>query len=363
MIWVTKMNNTNWEAIKLCSKFYFERGKEKNMASLRIGTIPLVSARKINNGIKGFVSNPIKKLSGGNVITLNNDGDGGAGLAYFQPFHFGLDTHVTALHPKDSVSEDTLLFISVTISKQHSIFGHGRSISLARAKRLKTMVPVTIAHHPDYPYMEQYVKLVKEKLINRYKSFLQSQIALLEHTDIPKLTKKQWQPFEISELFIVNNTKSRKSLPTGALIAANPTPGLIPRIRVTTQNNGIGQYTKKLSDKGFRVWKNFISVSFLGSAFYHQYEASLDMKVHCLQLRDQLMNEYIGLFISKMIEHNSSGVSYGNQLSSTDLATKKILLPVDTIGKPDFKYMEQYVKNLILKKYQQYLVFLNNSEL
>ena len=41
------------------------------MALLKEGDLPLVSARNVNNGVKGFVGNPTKIFSGGNVITLN----------------------------------------------------------------------------------------------------------------------------------------------------------------------------------------------------------------------------------------------------------------------------------------------------
>ena len=129
-------DTTNWESIPLRNLFTFERGKEKNMASLKEGDIPLVSARNVNNGVKGFIGNPTKTFSGGNVITLNNDGDGGAGLAYYQKCDFALDTHVTALIPQDDITPEALLYMTASISKQHDIFGHGRSISLLRAKRL-----------------------------------------------------------------------------------------------------------------------------------------------------------------------------------------------------------------------------------
>ena len=111
------LDEKTWDAIELDSIFTFERGKEKNMASLTQGHIPLVSARKVNNGIKGFVDNPAKVIKGGNVISLNNDGDGGAGLAYYQPVDFALDTHVTALHPQKVISSDALLCMTASISK------------------------------------------------------------------------------------------------------------------------------------------------------------------------------------------------------------------------------------------------------
>ena len=120
-----KLNEKSWDAFELDSMFTFERGKEKNMASLIQGCIPLVSARKINNGIKGFVDNPKKVVKGGNVISLNNDGDGGAGLAYYQPADFALDTHVTALYPKKDVLSNILIYMTASISKQHAILDTG----------------------------------------------------------------------------------------------------------------------------------------------------------------------------------------------------------------------------------------------
>lgn len=158
-----------WSAFVLPDMFETERGREKNMKSLIPGSVPLVSAKKINNGVKAFVGNPHKIIPAGNTITLNNDGDGGAGLAYYQPIDFALDTHVTALHSKKDVSSYALQFIAGSLSKQHAVFGHGRSISLPRAQRLRIMLPVDDQGRPDYDYMEQYVK---NKMIQKYKKYL-----------------------------------------------------------------------------------------------------------------------------------------------------------------------------------------------
>ena len=35
------------------------------------------------------------------------------------------------------------------------------------------------------------------------------------------------------------------------------------------------------------------------------------------------------------------------------------MLPVTDFGEPDYEYMEQYAKNMMLCKYQQYLTFLD----
>lgn len=40
---------------------------------------------------------------------------------------------------------------------------------------------------------------------------------------------------------------------------------------------------------------------------------------------------------------------------------QKLMLPVDDDGKPDYAYMEQYVKNMMLRKYKQYLAFIDKQ--
>lgn len=170
------INSVDWTPFALPKLFEFERGREKNMKKLVSGAVPLVSAKKINNGVKAFVGNPHKIITSGNTVTLNNDGDGGAGLAYYQPSDFALDTHVTALHAKQKVSSYALQFIAASLSKQHELFGHGRSISLPRAKHLKVMLPTMSDGTPDYSYMDQYVKNKMNQKYNHYLKYLNASV-------------------------------------------------------------------------------------------------------------------------------------------------------------------------------------------
>lgn len=39
-----------------------------------------------------------------------------------------------------------------------------------------------------------------------------------------------------------------------------------------------------------------------------------------------------------------------------------LLLPVDDANEPDYEYMEQYVKSVMLRKYRPYLAFLGVDE-
>ena len=236
------LDEKTWDAIELDSMFTFERGKEKNMASLTQGHIPLVSARKVNNGIKGFVNNPAKVIKGGNVISLNNDGDGGAGLAYYQPVDFALDTHVTALHPKKDISSDALLCMTASISKQHTVFGHGRSISLSRAHRIQNMLPVTDSGEPDYEYMAEYTQQKREAMLVKYRAYVEECIAELgDLVEIPSLDEKEWEPFSIVGLFSSIIPGKGKGLNHLNKVCADG----VNYIGATNRNNGVLCYVEE----------------------------------------------------------------------------------------------------------------------
>lgn len=159
--------------------------------------------------------------------------------------------------------------------------------------------------------------------------------------------KENWKVFRIDSIF---------DMFTGASISQDKfNVGSIPRITATDTNNGIGLFKERLEDRNYRSFQNFISISFLGSVFYHNYEASLDMKIHGLKIKNRELNSNLAQFIIVCLKNSLPKVSYGNQLSSKDLLTKSILLPVDKNGTPDWTFMEEYVQvksNQINNTYQ-----------
>lgn len=168
------LNDRRWLEFRILDLFDYQRGNQNNMNSLVLGEDMLVSAKNTNNGLKGFfTSTHLKKgIFKGNCLTLNNDGDGGVGLAYYQPYEFLLDTHVYALYPKDKLSRQTMLFVAQALSKQRICFSHGYSINQNRLKGIKIMLPVSEQGEPDFLFMEQYIKERESQLIQKYKDFI-----------------------------------------------------------------------------------------------------------------------------------------------------------------------------------------------
>ena len=57
------------------------------------------------------------------------------------------------------------------------------------------------------------------------------------------------------------------------------------------------------------------------------------------------------------INQNKSKYSFGRKAFSNKISKDKIMLPIKN-GKPDYDYMEEYIKNLLYKKINQYLNYL-----
>jgi len=172
------ISELNWQDFKVCDLFDYKRGNQKNMNSLAEGNNMLISAKNIDNGLKGFFnSNTCKNdIYKGNCISLNNDGDGGVGLAYYQPHDFLLDTHVYALYPKNDLSSYSMIYITIALSKQRSCFHHGYSISQERLKKMKIMLPVNTQGKPYYEYMEQYTKNIMYVKLKKYLEYVDHEI-------------------------------------------------------------------------------------------------------------------------------------------------------------------------------------------
>ena len=170
---------------------------------------------------------------------------------------------------------------------------------------------------------------------------------LVENSSQDEIQKIKWKQFNIEKEFKVS---------TGAKPNEHLIEGTTPRISVTNNNNGIqGFFADISSDKDYRIQDNFISFSFLGTSFYHNYKASLEMKVHSLKPLHFDLNKYSGLFIVSVLKKLFGG-NYIDQMSSSDLKEEKIYLPIDDKDQINIKFMEEYVKNL----YDQLYKIINN---
>lgn len=152
------------------------------------------------------------------------------------------------------------------------------------------------------------------------------------------MNNKKWLPFKIEELFYKFEQGKCKN-------SANLKNGKIPYIGATNRNNGVlkfVKYERKLITKGNCII--FISQGD-GSAGYSIYK-----KEDCIcgstviAAYSKHLNQYIGMFITCCSDMNQSKYSHGYARSLNRLKRDYIMLPVDEEDKPDYVFMENYIK-------------------
>ena len=165
---------------------------------------------------------------------------------------------------------------------------------------------------------------------------------------------KPWRPFFIRDLFEV-------FLPSGDTQADKCEPGDIPLVSAGSSNNGVCKLIKCGDEKSKLYDGNLISVDMFGQAFFHPYKfyCVSHGRVNLLQPRRDL-NRYHFMFICTSINTATKGkFSYNQMCSSKRIARLPIQLPVDESGKPDYDYMETYVRRIEEEQLQRYRDFVS----
>ncbi len=86
-----------------------------------------------------------------------------------------------------------------------------------------------------------------------------------------------------------------------------------------------------------------------GIAFYQNKDFCATGDVNVLSAKF-IMNKYIALFICTIIENEIYRFNYGRKWGKTKMLEHKIKLPVTKEGKPDWEFMENYIKSLPYSK-------------
>ncbi len=212
------------------------------------------------------------------------------------------------------------------------------------------MLPVDNAEEPDYEYMAEYTRQKRDAMLDKYRKYAEARVAELgELVEIPALDKKEWKHFRMPEIFgLIQRGKRLKN--------ADHVPGIVPYVSSTANNNGVDDYIE--ATPGTRAFGDCISLAnsgSVGTAFYEPFEYVASD--HVTALKTEGMSKYVYLFLTSTIEKQGSNFNFNREINDARIKNMQIMLPIDDSGEPDYAYMEQYAKNMMLRKYQQYLAY------
>ena len=255
------------------------------------------------------------------------------------------------------VNKSTGMFFVATQDKIENKYSHGYKRNEQHLRGDKVMLPVTIDSKPDYAYMSEYVREHYSAMLSKYRAYVAKRITKLgDYVEIPTLEEKECKSFGIADLFNI--------FPGKRLVASDSTPGNHPFIGALDNNNGVARF---VSDKNNSLDKNVLGVNYNGNGmvigFYHPYACIFSDDVKRFHLKNHEDNAYVLLFMKVAILQQKSKFGYLYKFNAGRIANTKIMLPVTDDGGPDYEYMELYSKNMMIKKYEQYLNFINEHSL
>lgn len=367
------LDEKEWERIPINSVFVIGHGfynKKPPMSS--DGKVPFIGASGINNGVTGFCTlqavednskvgygpnEPIERklFNKGSICVVNNGS--AIGYSYYQPRQFTCTHDVNPLTLRDhTASKDEALFLARMIRQQGDCFIYARKWRPSRMVSSQFLLPVNHAGKPDYEYMAAYARQKREEMQEKYRKYAEARVAELgELVEIPALDEKEWTEFRIGELFEVSRPMARNKDDYRA--------GGVPFVASGSASNGVMKLCEPLDgeplDKGCCITVSPVD----GSTFFQPMDflGRGGAGSSILILRCTGLNMYRGQFMARAIRQTCSKYTYGHMGNKDSIKRERIMLPVDDSGEPDYAYMEQYTKNMMLRKYQQYLAYVERN--
>ena len=333
------LNDRDWKPFKIEDIFVVNKGIYLNKKNIIEGNTPYITAKAIDNGINDFIGNGALFLE--DAITIEKI----SLSAFYQPHEFYCSHDVSVIQ-NDNLNEYVSLFVCTMIKRQGVKYSYGRQAQLNVVKRETIFLPIDESGKPDWLFMDNYIKQRLITKSGKYKKYITEILLNIIYKKIVSLSEKEWKKFMICDICEIFSGKD--------IYDVERVNGDIPYITATSTNNGMKYF---VSNSNTTLGGNAISVNRNGSvgyAFYHKYEALYSNDCRKLKLK-QYDNEYVSLFLTNQIMQQKEKYNYGYKLGTARLKKQYIMLPTNDKNEPDYEYMEQYIKNVMFKKYNEYI--------
>lgn len=342
-----KIDTSTWktfgftEIFEVCKGFYNKKPEPSGE-----GTIPFLSATSDNNGVTEHYTleeianatrtgdghnDPLsRKLFPGHAVCVTNNGS--VGFAYYQAEQFTCSHDVNPLYRLDGeFTEATGLFVASVIMKDRYRWAYGRKWRPERMVHSTVDLPATPDGKPDWQWMENYIKSLHSEPLTTQND---AHVASFDTT--------VWKWFQLGGddgLFEIRKGKR--------LTSDDQTEGDTPYIGAIDSNNGV---SNRIGQNPIHDG-NTISLSYNGSvgeAFYQptSYWATDDVNAFYLRPEYGTLCPATGLFVCSVLKHDRYRYSYGRKWTLDNMNATKIKLPATSDGKPDWQWMENYIKSL-----------------
>lgn len=165
-----------------------------------------------------------------------------------------------------------------------------------------------------------------------------------------ELTNREWKEFSLTEIF--TEIQRGKRLKKDDHIQGN-----LPYVSSTASNNGVDGFVgNKIRVRIFENCLTLANSGSVGSTFYQPF--NVVASDHVTKLENENFNKHIYLFLATMVSRLNEKYSFNREINDQRIKKEKILLPINSKGKPDYVFMESYMKQKeteLLEKYENYV--------
>lgn len=340
---MAKIDTSRWKEFKLTDIFRMNNTKsivQKNVVP-DSGVVPYVTAQAKNNGVMTYIDCPPEWLDEGQCIMI-----GGKTLTFsYQAQAFcSNDSHNIALYIKDvdKASEMRYLFLIAALRRSlYQKYSWGNSISMKTIKDDVFRLPVDSNKNPDWVYMDEYMATVMKES--------EASLESLRQADGEKhaLDVFGWLKFHLYDDGLFDIDMGTK-LDRVKMTQVNPDINFVGRANT---NNGITARVDGIPGiTPYEAGNMTLSLGgeYLGSCFVQPDKFYTSQNVAVL-IPQWDMSFSVKQFISTMIFRESrmyykAFVDELNRHIKTDFS---FYLPVDASGKPDWAYMDAYMREVV----------------
>lgn len=325
-----KIDTSAWGWFQIGKLFdKFETGKGHDTLLGDGDACLYLGAKKSDNGVMRTCATDESMFQEGNCIIFICNGAGSVGYANYMDKPFIATTDLV-LGYADWLNEKTGLFVATVLCKERFKYSFGRKWK-THLHDTEIKLPVTANGEPDWHWMESYVDSLRSKPLTTSNAVKPRSFDALA-----------WEWFKLGGddgLFEIRKGKR--------LTSDDQTSGNTPYIGAIDSNNGVSNYIgQNPIHEG-----NTISLSYNGSvgeAFYQPVPYWATDDVNALYLRDEYgtLTPATGLFVCTILKHDKYRYSYGRKWTLDKMNDTMVKLPATPDGKPDWQWMENYIKSL-----------------
>lgn len=175
------------------------------------------------------------------------------------------------------------------------------------------------------------------------------------------LTDREWREFFIGgKEGIFDLRASNSGIDKNKLVPCDIS--IIPYISRSELYNGISLFVGEIQNPKYAINKgNVITIGLdTQTVFYQPSKFYTGQNIQVIS--NCYLNKYNALFITRLLKIQLSKFNWGgNGATLGRLSKTKILLPVDKKNNPDYQFMEDYIKENIIKKRQEYIEYAKNK--